>query len=389
MRAAAIIAVAMCAICAWAGCAPQQKQVQADSPSARKTPRESSPAPPTGSDESSYLRFEFQELGEIPNSGLLLPAVSPDGRWIAYLAVDEGHEEIDPSAVLSGSGLEHVAVRVRRTDERAAADIVVSASNSAWPTWSPNGQDLLFAAYGSAEGCRLVVHNVETGATREVRAGLARVTMPAFSASGRKVAVVGSTSRSTVDQLFVVDLETQIVETVPSPPELLVSWPCWVDDDRLIFVAANPAGAAHLYQWNIGQAQPYLLCRLNDRWGAEETVPTLMSLGSPLSPDGRQWAFYDAVADRVALVDLDTRGMRELKPQTRAGCWLDASHFLVGTDEALWLYGVRDNRYQRMIRGAWLPRAAFNSGGAGVILCGRADDPRKFTLRRLKMLSGE
>src|SRR6185369_2077904 len=38
--------------------------------------------------DNDHFRGAVQRLGPLPNSGLLLPEVSPDGRWVAFLKTD-------------------------------------------------------------------------------------------------------------------------------------------------------------------------------------------------------------------------------------------------------------------------------------------------------------
>lgn len=61
---------------------------------------------------SMQVRVSVQHLGKVPNSGLLLPAVSPDGRWVAYLEITSG-PEVYVDSLFSGKGLEGVSLSVR------------------------------------------------------------------------------------------------------------------------------------------------------------------------------------------------------------------------------------------------------------------------------------
>jgi dipeptidyl aminopeptidase/acylaminoacyl peptidase len=58
----------------------------------------------------------------------LFPAVSPDGRWLAYGSNESGTTE----------------VYVRPFPETASAKWQVSTAGGSEPTWSPNGRELLY-----------------------------------------------------------------------------------------------------------------------------------------------------------------------------------------------------------------------------------------------------
>jgi serine/threonine-protein kinase len=57
-----------------------------------------------------------------------MPALSPDGRWVAYVSIESGHEE----------------VYVRPFPETDRARWQVSTSGGAHPVWAHSGRELLY-----------------------------------------------------------------------------------------------------------------------------------------------------------------------------------------------------------------------------------------------------
>ena len=65
-----------------------------------------------GAIRTVHTRVQVEPLGEIPNCGLQLPAVSPDGKWIAYLDY-QSDKPIELSALFTGRGLEGMSLHVQ------------------------------------------------------------------------------------------------------------------------------------------------------------------------------------------------------------------------------------------------------------------------------------
>ena len=76
-----------------------------------------------------------------------MPTLSPDGRWLAYVTVESGREE----------------VYVRPFPNTSDARWQVSNAGGSTPVWSPSGRELFFADSAN----RLVAAPVMPGATFE------------------------------------------------------------------------------------------------------------------------------------------------------------------------------------------------------------------------------
>lgn len=165
---------------------------------------------------SSGVSAVGSDRPQIPNAGLQLPTVSPDGRWVAYLDHDRDSGRIGGESWITGRGLDAVSLWVRRVESDGLARNV-AVGHAAWPTWSEDGKTLLFISHDPRTGGGLGLHDLETGITRRISAGLNRMFAPGISPSGRYVAVSGYGAHADDAVLFLIDLTTGRAEPGPVP----------------------------------------------------------------------------------------------------------------------------------------------------------------------------
>jgi len=87
-----------------------------------------------------YLATEFFER---------FPAISPDGRWVAYMSDESGREEV-----------------YVRPFPSAAGKWQVSDGGGGWPSWSPDGSEIF---YRSNDGLMSATVTTESGSFRAGR----------------------------------------------------------------------------------------------------------------------------------------------------------------------------------------------------------------------------
>jgi Tol biopolymer transport system component len=322
-------------------------------------------------------------LGSVPNSGLQLPIVSPDGRWITYLRADPD-EGIYSDALISGKKLANVALVVRGlhgdTEER-----VVCASGAGWGVWSPDSKRLLFIVYDGAGGCALGTHDMLTARTHRRDVGFKHMIMPAISPTGRELAAVTFSQQPDQRRLSILNLETSTFRPNPPPEKVQGAlWPQWIDDRTLIYLKSNDGGM-FLHKWTLEQENPKRLYQINAPNAIDQTFQIFAGIAAPVSPDGRKLAYYDTAADHIVLLDLATGERRGLKPHTRAGCWLGHKIFAAATDKELLLGFIGTAVQKSVLRGGWLPRRG-NPATNQIVLCTRGGDPWTFQIVRVELL---
>ena len=358
------------------GCVPKADQVP---PAQAQNPWKPS--------QISHVQVQSQTLGQVPNTSPQLPAVSPDGKWIAYLDFS-GVEPPRLQSLFNGQGLESTSLHIQAVAPDAQPRMICN-SGAAWPTWSADSKTLLFVSYTSAGRCDLVVHKPQTADTRRLSISAEPIITPALSPSGTNAAVVVYDSQSQTSRLHVVNLSTGQTEHVcpsDSPANLMV-WPQWTSGGSIVFVLIQD-GQSRIVQWSPGKSGPRQLATINVPASPVGICRAFAGLALPLSPDARHFAYYDAQQDRIVLVGLTNGRNVELPATTRAGCWFGSERFIAADDEQMRLFTVPPSSPALLRRAPCLPRSA-DVRSRKLTLCARAAEPYAFSLERMTILSAE
>ncbi len=147
--------------------------------------------------------------GPFPVKGIVSPAISPDGRQVAFSALgdlwihtiggdteritDDPWVETDPAWSPDGSSLAFSSDRdgtldlyvLRRTD--SSVERITQGAGATLASWSPDGTQIAFVGSGYQVGVSVV--DLTTGAVRPIRGGLNGAGRPSWSPDGRSVAV--------------------------------------------------------------------------------------------------------------------------------------------------------------------------------------------------------
>ncbi len=333
--------------------------------------------------ESTEYRMATANLGPTPNSGLLLPMVSPDGEWIAYLQTPP-HRPAGLEDLIRGDGCEGNSLLLRQTAPDASARVVCDAGVM-WATWSPAGGMLIFTARGGDGRGILGLHDLASGATQRRAVGPRRLAMPSVSPDGDRVALVNADDFPHSSRIYILNLTDRMLQ--PGPPLSKGSrqlWPQWTDERTVVFLDWGRQ-TSHLRRWSLGQASVQTLTPLGDLPSTAAAMQLFISISRPVSPDGGALVCYDRLADRLAVVDLTKGTTRGVGLRTRAGCWMGPD-LLAAADKDLFTFsdGGRTEG-GRLLRGLWLPLWASQEGDT-ILLCTQGATEDAFELVRVYLV---
>lgn len=159
------------------------------------------------------------------------PAVSPDGRWVAFYSGRSGFQDIWVVSAEGGSP--------RQLTKRAMADDDFRFE----PVWSPDGSTIAYVSNASeywSDDLWLV--EVASGTSRQLSKNLMASTSPSWSADGARLALMSTSKRGywyeDLADLSIVDVATGAERIVPmqihASDWLHSQRVVWTDGDRTI-----------------------------------------------------------------------------------------------------------------------------------------------------------
>jgi Tol biopolymer transport system component len=193
------------------------------------------------------------------------PAWSPDGRKIAFVAVEQ-LEDGKTFGTLSVMNPDGSGIRTLAADIRGAA----------WPTWAPDSRRIAFTA-----GDVLYVVNVDGTGLREIaRRGL----HPDWSPGGRKIAYTWGHLDSDRGDILVINPDGSGKTWVAAATQFMM--PTWSPDgQRLAFVVTDQPDVNET-----GRFVPYLVY-VRQYGGRVRQLARVRAQAPDWSPDGKKIAF--------------------------------------------------------------------------------------------------
>lgn len=229
------------------------------------------------------------------------PAISPDGRYMAYFS-SRGLFGVDLylAEVSSGTVVRQLT-SVTQNPHFDALSFISSAG-----TWSPDGRQLAFVVYANGDN-EIEVMDVQSGdITRRIRVeGVGAMADPAWSPDGRSIAFAGLAGG--ISDLYVYDLETSTARALTRDREAQLQ-PAWSPDSRTLAYVTDAGSETDMRVLRFG---PMRLAMIDVAQGNVRLIPRLgrgKSINPRFTPDGGSLLFIsdqDGVSDlyRQSLTD--------------------------------------------------------------------------------------
>lgn len=374
MRAGSVIAsVCLSALAVCGGCA------------ADDAPKAEAPSPP----------FTLRRVAAVNNPGIpgLLPALSPDGSRVAYVAPSRLTALADFPWPGSAADREiagdapalSIFIRTpgRPRDERISGDLTALA-----PRWAAEGRLLFFTARSGDERWAIRRCSVEDGSLAQLtREDVAFLADP--SSDGGRVAFCAAPDAGGPFALKLLNIESGVVETLrKGDGDCLL--PKWSPDGATIaFIVVGERASLALLDVKTRTCRTLVenVCA-PDRSAA---LNVFDSVAGPFSPDGRYLAFVNLFAAGVQVADLRTDEVETLRPAMIASCWRDDARggavlacAAVG-DGVLGLFAVSATNWEiaPLAPGKWIPRYWSADGKRLLALAPAQEDPGRLALTQL------
>lgn len=216
------------------------------------------------------------------------PRWSPDGQWIAFTS-NRAHYGASPE-----SGDPDTDIYLMRPDGSGVRRITTDPGNDNDPSWTPDGQWLVFSSDRASRGDLYRVRVADGHTERLTTNYVGRAIMPSVSPDGRQVAFAAQTLRVGAFwnfQVHLLDLASR--QTTPVPASGGACWPSWSRDGTRLFNVQLDREPSAIQRRNLATGATATAFADATRWGYYPRVSPdgrwLVVSISPEHHDGEDW----------------------------------------------------------------------------------------------------
>jgi Tol biopolymer transport system component len=228
---------------------------------------------------TTYTRRRRDFTSTVPRQvlGVVHPAISPDGKQIAFAAVGDIY-------VMPVGG--------------KPVNLTKDAALDTEPAWSPDGTQLAYSSDKDSDHLQLWVRDMKSGRSRRLTDLTTQPQGAAWSPDGTRIAFFNVDGMWRVAQMSVIDVATgqvtKVHDTLPQPGA-----PAWSPDGKRLAIAGI-APMTRRFREGTNQILTMSSTKLNDdRWFAPQPMMSIDSRGGcgpAWSPDGTKMAaIYEGV----------------------------------------------------------------------------------------------
>jgi len=229
-----------------------------------------------------------------PGEMNVAPAVSPDGKWVAFFA-RRGLFTVDLFVADANTGKVVKKLTGPNADPHFDALSFISASGS----WSPDAKKLAFISFEQGDN-RVTIFDVDR--RREERSisvkGVGAINDAAWSPDGSTIAISGL--KGGISDLYLIDLKTNRARQITNDRYAELH-PAWSPDGKTLAFATDRGPSTDFQSLRYGRMNLALMDVATGNVRELQIFPGSKHINPQFAPDGRQLYF---VSDREGFSDI-------------------------------------------------------------------------------------
>ena len=290
------------------------------------------------------------------------PALSPDGRYVAFLS---SRELFDIDLFLADAKTGQVIRQLASSDRDAHFESLRFIESGG--AWSPDGKQLMFITFEKGDNFLAIV-DVGSGKIKSLRVpGLDAINNVAWGPDGHTIAISGQITG--VSDLFLFDMQTNAVKQLTND-KFADLQPAWSPDGKTVAFVSDRGAAVGLEQLSYSQMA---ICTIDVNTLVIRQLPLFANtkhIDPQYSPDGQsvyfianpegipdvyRYRFTDGSVSRVTNVQTGVSGITDLSPALTVATQSGDIYYSLYEDDSYNLYSLPGNTAGTLVATTALP----------------------------------